>query len=191
MSPTSGDIDVSSSPSGASVYLNGEYQGETRASGPLYITGLSPGTTTLVMKKSGYRIIPPGGLPGRSRGNRTGIGSAYATPASPAIASAEIFSQPSGADVFINNAYKGITPLSLDNVTVDTSRTYNVEIQITGYNSYTRSPFRGSQFRAKCRDQCSPHPPCPANDCTPLSPLPVVTGFGIMGILSFVLKRRR
>ncbi len=54
-SPTTGDLDVSSTPSGASVYLNGDYQGETRSSGPLYITSLVPGTYTVILKKSGYQ----------------------------------------------------------------------------------------------------------------------------------------
>ena len=53
-SPTTGDLDVSSTPNEDSVYLNGAYQGETRASSPLYITGLSPGAYSTVLKKSGY-----------------------------------------------------------------------------------------------------------------------------------------
>ena len=52
-SPSTGDLDVSSTPWGASVYLNGDYQGETRSSGPLYITSLVPGTYTVILKKSG------------------------------------------------------------------------------------------------------------------------------------------
>ena len=54
-SPATGDLDVSSSPTGASVYLNGAYKGETRSSGPLYITGLAPGSYSTVLKKSGYQ----------------------------------------------------------------------------------------------------------------------------------------
>ena len=55
--PTTGDLEVSSSPSGAAAYLNGDYQGTTTSTGPLDITGLAPGTYSLVLKKSGTRTI--------------------------------------------------------------------------------------------------------------------------------------
>ena len=54
-SPSTGDLQVSSSPSGAAIYLNGNYQGTTLSSGPFSITGLNPGTYTTVLKKTGYQ----------------------------------------------------------------------------------------------------------------------------------------
>ena len=46
-SPTTGDLDVSSTPSGASVYLNGDYQGETRSSGLFTLHRWFPGPIRL------------------------------------------------------------------------------------------------------------------------------------------------
>lgn len=188
MSPATGDLDVSSSPSGASVYLNGDYQGETRASGPLYITGLSPGSFTLVIKKSGYQDYTTAV---RVEAGATIQVSAALTPASssPAIASAEIFSQPSGADVFINNAYKGITPLSLDNVPIDTAMTYNVEIRLAGYNSYTASGALKSGQNVVINAALTPL--VPPTTATPLSPVPVAAALSAMGALFILLKRKR
>lgn len=188
MSPTTGDLDVSSSPSGASVYLNGEYQGETRASGPLYITALSPGTATIAIKKSGYLDYTTAT---RIEAGATAQVSAALTPASasPAIASADIFSQPSGADVFINNAYKGITPLSLDNVPIDTAKTYNVEIRLAGYNSYTASGTLKSGQNVVINAALTPL--VPPTTAAPLSPFPVFAALGIISIMSLVLIRRR
>ena len=54
-SPSTGDLQVSSSPSGAAIYLNGNYQGTTLSTGPFSITGLNPGTYTTVLKKTGYQ----------------------------------------------------------------------------------------------------------------------------------------
>jgi len=51
---TYGDIQVQSTPSGAAVFLNGNYQGTTYAGSPLDITQLSPGT---------YRPAHHAGLP--------------------------------------------------------------------------------------------------------------------------------
>ncbi|MDD1682963.1 MAG: PEGA domain-containing protein [Methanoregula sp.] len=188
MSPTTGDLDVSSSPSGASVYLNGEYKGETRASGPLYITGLSPGTYTTVLKKSGYQDYTTAT---QIVAGTTAQVSAALQPAtvSPALASAEIFSQPSGADVFINNLYKGITPLSLDNVPIDTTKTYTVEIRLTGYNPYTTSgtlnPGQNVVINAALTPLVQP------TTVTPLSLVPVAAALSIMGLLSVVLIKKR
>ncbi len=54
-SPQTGDLQVSSSPSSAAIYLNGDYQGTTLSTGPFSITGLNPGTYTIVLKKTGYQ----------------------------------------------------------------------------------------------------------------------------------------
>jgi hypothetical protein len=188
MSPTSGDIDVSSTPSGASVYLNGEYKGETRASGPLYITGVSPGSYTLVMKKSGYLDYTTAT---QVDAGSTAQVSAALVPASSSttIASAEIFSQPSGADVLINNAYKGITPLSLDNIPVDPTKTYSVEIRLTGYTPYTASgvikPGQNVVINAALSPLVSP------TTVTPLSLVTVVAALSLMGIMAVILKKKQ
>ena len=110
-SPTTGDLDVSSTLYGASVYLNGAYKGETRASGSLYITGLSPGADSTVLKKSGYNDYS---TTANIVAGKTAQVTAVIKIASVkrTTESAEIYTQRSGADVYINNAYKGVTQLS-------------------------------------------------------------------------------
>jgi len=136
--PTTGDLQVSSSPSGAAIYLNSDYQGTTISSGPLDITGLTPGTYNVVLKKSGYqdysvttKIVA---------GTTAQVSAVLQASGNPAqTASVDITSDPSGADVYINNAYKGITPLSFQNVPIDASQTYTVTIQLEGYQTYKTS----------------------------------------------------
>ena len=188
-SPTTGDLDVSSSPSGASVYLNGAYQGETRSSGPLYITGLSPATYTTVLKKSGYQDYT---TTTQIVAGTTAKVSAVLQPASgtPTTASAEIFSDPSGADVFINNAYKGVTPLSFDNVPLDAAKTYTVEIKMEGYKPYTSSgtvsPGQNVVINAALTKL-----PAPAPTKSPLSPIPIVGALSVVGLISVILMKKR
>jgi len=136
--PTTGDLQVRSTPPGAAVYLNSNYQGTTVSSGPLDITGLIPGTYNVVMKKSGY--LDYSTTTTIVAGTTAQI-SASLTPSGtpPQTASAEISSDPSGADVYINNVYKGITPLSFQNVPIDSSQTYTVTIKLDGYVPYTTS----------------------------------------------------
>jgi len=52
---TYGDIQVQSTPSGAAVFLNGNYQGTTYAGSPLDITQLSPGTYTVLLTMPDYQ----------------------------------------------------------------------------------------------------------------------------------------
>jgi hypothetical protein len=53
--PTTGDLLVLSSPSGAAVYVDTDYQGSTSPGSPLDVVSLSQGTHTVVLKKSGYQ----------------------------------------------------------------------------------------------------------------------------------------
>jgi hypothetical protein len=186
-SPTTGDLDVSSTPYGASVYLNGAYQGETRSSGPLYITGLSPGAYSTVLKKSGYNDYS---TTANIVAGTTAKVSAVLQPASvkPTTASAEINSQPSGADVYINNAYKGVTPLSFENVPIDATKTYSIELRLEGYKPYTSSgsvsPGQNVVIDAALTPLAQP------TTKSPLSLMPIVAALSIMGVVSVVLMKK-
>jgi hypothetical protein len=187
--PTTGDLEVSSSPSGASIYLNGAYQGETRSSGPFYITGLSPGTYTVVIKKSGYLDYTTATqiVAGTTAKVSAVLAKASGTPTT---ASADIFSTPSGADVYINNAYKGVTPLSFDNVPIEAAKTYTVDIKLEGYKTYTSSgsisPGQYIVIDAALTKSVQPTP-----TKSPLSPIPILGALCIVGLLSAVLMKKR
>jgi len=187
-SPTTGDLDVSSTPYGASVYLNGAYKGETRSSGPLYITGLSPGAYSTVLKKSGYNDYS---TTANIVAGKTAQVTAALQPASvkPTTASAEIYSQPSGADVYINNAYKGVTPLSFENVPIAETKTYNIELRLEGYKPYTSSgsvsPAQNVVINAALTPLVQP------TTKSPLSLMPIVAALSIMGLVSVVLMKKR
>jgi PEGA domain len=187
-SPTTGDLDVSSTPSGASVYLNGDYQGETRSSGPLYITSLVPGTYTVILKKSGYQDYT---TTAKIVAGTTAQVAAVLQPASakPTTASAEIYSQPSGADIYINNAYKGVTPLSLENVPIDATKTYSIEIRMEGYKTYTDSGSISPGQTVVINAALTPLPQQTTK--SPLSLIPIVGALVIMGLLSVVLMKKR
>jgi len=187
-SPTTGDLDVSSTPYGASVYLNGAYQGETRSSGPLYITSLAPGAYSTVLKKSGYQDYS---TTANIVAGTTAKVTAVLQPASakPTTASAEINSQPSGADVYINNAYKGVTPLSFENVPIAETKTYSIELRLEGYKPYTSSgsvsPGQNVVIDAALTPLAQP------TTKSPLSLMPIVAALGIMGLLSVALMKKR
>jgi hypothetical protein len=187
-SPTTGDLDVSSTPTGASVYLDGAYQGETRSSGPLYITGLAPGSYSTVLKKSGYQDYS---TTAKIVAGTTAQVTAILQPSSPppTTASAEIYSQPSGADIYINNAYKGVTPLSFETVPIDATKTYTIELRLAGYKTFTDSGSISPGQTVVINAALTPLP-SPTTK-SPLSLIPIVAALAIMGLLSIVLMKKR
>jgi hypothetical protein len=105
------------------------------------------------------------------------------------VASAEINSQPSGADVYINNAYKGVTPLSFDNVPIDATKTYTVELRLQGYKTYTNSGSISPGQNVVINAALTPLPP--PTTASPVSLMPIVAALGITGLLSVVLLKKR
>jgi hypothetical protein len=107
----------------------------------------------------------------------------------PTTASAEIYSQPSGADVYINNAYKGVTPLSFENVPIDATKTYSIELRLVGYKPYTDSgsisPGQNVVINAALTPLAQP------TTASPVSLMTIVAALSIMGLVSVVLMKKR
>ncbi|MCX6698764.1 MAG: PEGA domain-containing protein [Methanomicrobiales archaeon] len=187
--PSTGDLLVTSSPSGAAVYLNGNYQGVTTTSGgPLDITDLTAATYTVVLKKSGYNdytttVKIVGGQTAQVAATLQSSG----TPPSGTV-SAEIFSTPEGADVYVNNVYKGVTPLNFQNVPLDTTQTYTVTIKMDGYTPYTTSgkvtPGQSVQINAALSPVATPVP------TQPLGMISVLSALGICSVAVFLFRRK-
>lgn len=177
-SPLTGDLEVQSSPSGAVVYLDGNYQGSTSPGSPLDVTGLTPGTHALLLKKSGYQDYS---TTTNIRSGQTTVVSANLIPSGQvsSTASVQISSDPGGADVLINNAYVGITPLTAQNVQPGSS---TITISLPGYNSYTTTmqinAGQAYQVNAALLPVTTPTTKAPA------SPLCVMLALTIAGIIA-------
>ena len=99
-----GSIDISSDPSGAKVYLDGNYTGETT---PANISKVALGNHTIKLTKFGYfnateNVSVSVGRTPPVDVNLTGYGSL------------SIDSDPYGARVYLDGNYTGVTPLYLD-----------------------------------------------------------------------------
>ncbi|MDD1728734.1 MAG: PEGA domain-containing protein, partial [Methanospirillum sp.] len=112
----SGSVTVSSNPPGATVYLNNDYQGITPDSGSLDLTDLTPGIYTILIR-----------APQREEysttitvlaGQVTPVQVELKAPVTPSALNGTlgISSSPSGAQVFLDNVFVGITPLTLSSV---------------------------------------------------------------------------
>ncbi|NYT05266.1 MAG: PEGA domain-containing protein [Methanomicrobiales archaeon] len=131
--PTSGEISVTSSPTGAYVYLDGAYQGRTFASGGFVIIDVAPGSHTVTLKLDGYQDQTTAVQV--TAGQTAGV-SMTLSPATPVTTtgSIQIDSQPAGANVYVDNAIKGITPLTVSDLAPGQ---YTVTLRLAGYEDWS------------------------------------------------------
>ena len=182
--PTTGDIIVSSVPDGASIYLNGGYRGITLQGNAFDISGVTPGTHTIALMKSGYQDYTT--RVSVSAGSIVTV-SATLNPGSkpPSTGSITIQSTPSGANVYLDNEYKGFSPLTLSDVTAGS---HVVTLKMTGYTdaSYTIQVASGQSTQVL--GTLAPVPTT-APTRSPLSLPLVALALAVPGIL-FAIKRR-
>jgi hypothetical protein len=183
--PPTGDLQISSTPSGAVVYLDGNYKGFTPPNDKLDINDLAPGTYTLSMTKLGYQdystsvTLPAGKIIQVSA-------TLVPTPTPPSAASADIVSTPSGAEIYVDNVYVGITPLSFQNVTPGS---YTIELRLQGYNPFTTAGTVQAGSDVHVVAALSPIA-TPTPTAAPPSPFLVIMALGIVCLAGYLVYRK-
>ncbi len=116
--PTVGSIEVASTPNGASVYLDGKYMGQTQPNGYLDLTSILPGTHAITIRLTDYQdyiqtVYVYGGKIMTINAQLTPV-----TPGPVADTTGQIVlvSTPPGANVFLDNVFRGLTPLTLNDI---------------------------------------------------------------------------
>jgi len=122
--PQGGTIEVESSPSQASVYLDGEYLGKT----PL-VASASPGRHQVEVKKAGYRAYRA--TVRLEDGQRVKIVARLAPEVREGRLSVK--SSPEGAKVYIDGSYRGRTPITLSLK----PGSYRLKLKLPGYAEYS------------------------------------------------------
>ena len=131
-----GSLQIKSDPDGASVFLDNVYKGVEPADEAFYITDLKPGTYTLKLMLPDYQVwtqqvqvqagivndIWPTLVPNAPGPSPDITGQVFA------------YSVPGGANVFIDNAYVGITPVTLRDIPAGS---HTVTFRVPGYPDYT------------------------------------------------------
>jgi len=128
--PGMGYIRVVSYPGEAEVYLNGKYMGKTNDEGVpgAYTLTVNPGTYKVSVEHVGYRDYDQTVSVGSGQ---TETLNANLVPISePAKGEISVSSTPSGANVYVDNEYKGITPVTITGVD---SGTRDVLLKLQGY----------------------------------------------------------
>lgn len=192
-------IQVTSSPAGAYVYLDGSYKGITPTSGYLEISDLSPGSYTIHLTLTGYSDYTTEISLSRNEVSTISadLTSSYVSSEYGALS---VQSNPSGAGVYLDNEYKGITPVTLQGIRVGS---HSVLIKTDGYSSYNGDvniiPDQASGLsvtlspiitQTQTQSPVPTLPPIPAPTKSPVSPLIVVGGLAIAGIKHAIQKKQ-
>jgi len=134
----SGALQVLSTPPGATVYLNNNYEGKTPSTGYLGISSLTPGSYQITISSVGYYDYTSIITVYR---NEIETVNAVLVPASSDstsnsdVGTLDVQSTPSGAGVLLNNVYRGSCPLTLQSISPGE---YNLTVIMDGYSWYAR-----------------------------------------------------
>jgi hypothetical protein len=179
--PQYATVSISSSPSGANVYGDGVYIGQTRSGSPLVFTQVKPGVHTLLLSKSGYQDYE---TTQSVVAGQDYVVSVPLTPVqNPTTGGISIISAPSDANVYLNNVFKGLTPITLDSMAPGS---YTVILKLSGYQDWQST----AQVTAGQTAQLSATL-IPAGTPTPtqtgLLPVTIIAAIGIL----FLAVRKR
>ena len=187
--PNNAAIQVTSNPTGASVFLDGSYKGTTPSSGYLDISDLSPGTYTIRLTSSGYTDYST--EISLSRNQVATISADLTKKYVPSEYGAlSLQSNPAGAEVYLDNGYKGITPLTLQGVSIGS---HTILIKEDGYSEYSGdvniAPDQASGLSVTLTGivtaaptSIPEQPPVPVPTKSPLSPWVVLCGLVLAGL---------
>jgi hypothetical protein len=189
--PGVGSLQIDSTPGGAAIFLNNNYQGSTPVSGGAFdINQLTPGSYTLRLTLPDYQpsvqtVSVQNGI----------INDIHATlvPVTPGpqpdtTGQLTVRSNPSGASIWLDNAYKGITPISLANIP---QGSHAVLLKMNGYQDWQSSvnvaagsstDVSGILPAGQPSTPLAPTPnPAPQPTKSPMGPVTVVSAMGICG----------
>ncbi|HUU74510.1 MAG TPA: PEGA domain-containing protein [Methanoregulaceae archaeon] len=130
--PTSGSISVTSNPSGAMIYLDGTYQGKTLVSNPFYIISVQPGSHVLEISLQGYQDYTS--TISVNAGQTTPVSvTLNRNPQPPSSGTISVSSSPSGAEVYLDNVFRGYSPQTIQDVA---SGSHVVLMKLGGYQDW-------------------------------------------------------
>nr|QNO52394.1 hypothetical protein IAKEDICC_00015 [Methanosarcinales archaeon ANME-1 ERB6] len=185
-SPTLGSISVSSSPSGAYIKsLDGiGYSGVLKT--PCTVPNVKPGTHVIELSLPGYedwstsvQVNP---------GETSSVSTTLVPKTTPATGTISVSSSPSSANVYLDNTYKGITPLTIPDISTGT---HTIKVTLAGYDDWSQNVQVTSgetlPVPASLTKTSTPTPTPKA----PTTVLGVIAALVISGIIAGIKRRER
>ncbi len=132
-----GAIEVSSDPAGASLSLDGHYMGLTPVSGSYDLTSVTPGLHTIQLTLDDYQTFTQTVkvTPGRIVTLNAQLSPIPPGPVKDTTGQIVVTSSPAGANVFLDDDFRGISPLTLADIP---DGSHIVKVRMDGYTDQTQ-----------------------------------------------------
>ncbi|HWS21432.1 MAG TPA: PEGA domain-containing protein, partial [Methanoregula sp.] len=133
-----GDLRIQSNPVGAAVYVNNNYTGTTISSTPLYVTQLKPGSYAVRVTLAGYQIYSQTAAITAGKVSTVQANLVAVSPGPTPYTNGQVIvrSSPSGANIYLDNAYRGLTPLTLVDIP---QGSHAIILKLNGYQDWQSS----------------------------------------------------
>ncbi len=179
-----GSIEVASTPAGSALYLDGNYMGQTLPGSYSDLTSVLEGTHTVLVQHTDFQDYSQTVF---VRGGAVVTVNAVLNPRAPlpvpdTTGQIVIVSAPAGAEVFLDNTFRGITPVTLADIPAGS---HTVTAKQAGWTD-------ASQVVTVTGGQSTPVAltlmAMPKTTMTPLSAIPVI---GSLAVLAYFAGRRK
>lgn len=180
-----GSIEVASTPAGSSISLDGNYVGQTPLTGYFDLTSVRQGTHTILIRHKDFQDFTQSVYV--QGGNVVTINAQLAPNAPSPIPDTTgqiiVASTPAGAELFLDNTFRGITPVTLSDIPAGT---HVVMVRQAGYTDASQTvTVTGGQSTPVALGLAE----IPVTTKAPLAALPVLGALAIAGL--FLAARRR
>jgi hypothetical protein len=181
-----GDIQIQSNPVGAAVYVNNNYKGTTISSSALYVTQLTPGSYSIRVTLANYQtyyetVTVTAGSVSDIHANMV-----YVTPGPTPNINGQITvrSSPSGANIYLDNAFMGLTPLTLVNIP---QGNHDIILKMNGYQNWQSAVSVPAGVSTDVSGTLLANPtPVPTTYTSQLAPLPTQSPISLVSIISAI-----
>ena len=180
--PYKGNAEITSVPDGATIYLDENYVGIS----PKTISDIPTGKHSLSLKKDGYydwnteiEIL---------KGKTVSINARMETREIPYDGSINIQSTPSNAEVYLNDEFKGYTPMIIRELGPSN---YHINLKLEGYQDWDVSVDVSENEQEKISANLYPSDTgTPTETTTPVSLITVISAIGMCGLLSRKIQKK-
>jgi hypothetical protein len=194
--PGFGSLRIDSTPGGAAIYLNNNFQGATLAKGESFdINQITPGTYTIRLTLPNY--LPYVVTTDVREGMVYDIHAIMVpgTPGPVPVTNGQITvrSNPSGANIYLDNAYRGLTPLTLADIP---QGNHAVLLKMSGYQDWESSvnvvagTSNDVSGTLAVSTQPAPTALAPPQTQSPVSLVGIISAIGICGAAVILYRKR-
>ncbi|MFA5268741.1 MAG: PEGA domain-containing protein [Methanoregula sp.] len=182
-----GSIEVASTPAGASIYLDGNYVGQTPPGGYFDLTSVRQGTHTLLIREKDFQdytqaVYVPGGNVVTVNAQLTPNAS---SPIPDTTGQLIVVSTPSGAELFLDNTFRGVTPVTLSDIPAGS---HVVMARQAGYSDAIQTVIvTGGASTPVALGLAE----IPVTTKTPLSVVPVIASLALLGCVLALGRREK